>query len=103
VDEIVSGKDTVDACGVTWRLHHVPGHSPDSVCYHWADKNLLFGGDVLFSCSIGRTDFPGGSHALLVQGIQEKLLTLPDETLVYPGHGPHTSIGVERVDNPYLR
>ncbi|MBL9133258.1 MAG: MBL fold metallo-hydrolase [Verrucomicrobiaceae bacterium] len=103
VDEIVAGKDTVDACGVTWRLYHVPGHSPDSVCYHWAEKSLLFGGDVLFSYGVGRTDFPGGSHAQLVRGIQEKLLTLPDDTLVYPGHGPHTCIVEERVGNPYLQ
>ncbi len=102
VDELVEGKSLVEACGVTWRLFHVPGHSPDSVCYLWEEQKLLFGGDVLFRDSIGRTDFPGGSMRQLVEGIQTKLLTLPDDTLVYPGHGPHTSIGVERRENEYL-
>ena len=102
VDELLEGKGSVEACGVTWRLFHVPGHSPDSVCYLWEEQNLLFGGDVLFRDSIGRTDFPGGSMRQLVEGIQTKLLTLPDDTLVYPGHGPHTRIGVERLENEYL-
>ncbi|MBK8037485.1 MAG: MBL fold metallo-hydrolase [Verrucomicrobiaceae bacterium] len=103
VDELLEGKTSVEACGVTWRLFHVPGHSPDSVCFLWEAQNLLFGGDVLFRDSIGRTDFPGGSMRQLVEGIQTKLLTLPDDTLVYPGHGPHTSIGAERRENEYLQ
>ena len=103
VDELLEGKTSVEACGVTWRLFHVPGHSPDSVCLLWEAQNLLFGGDVLFRDSIGRTDFPGGSMRQLVEGIQTKLLTLPDDTLVYPGHGPHTSIGIERRENEYLQ
>jgi glyoxylase-like metal-dependent hydrolase (beta-lactamase superfamily II) len=102
VDELLEGKSSVEACGVSWRLFHVPGHSPDSVCFLWEAQNLLFGGDVLFRDSIGRTDFPGGSMRQLVEGIQTKLLTLPDDTLVYPGHGPYTSIGVERRENEYL-
>jgi glyoxylase-like metal-dependent hydrolase (beta-lactamase superfamily II) len=103
VDELLEGKSSVEACGVTWKLFHVPGHSPDSVCFLWEPQNLLFGGDVLFRDSIGRTDFPGGSMRQLVQGIQTKLLTLPDDTIVYPGHGPHTNIGVERRENEYLQ
>ncbi len=103
VDELLEGKSSVEACGVTWKLFHVPGHSPDSVCFLWEAQNLLFGGDVLFRDSIGRTDFPGGSMSQLVEGIQTKLLTLPDDTLVYPGHGPHTSIGAERRENEYLQ
>ncbi|MBE7498577.1 MAG: MBL fold metallo-hydrolase [Verrucomicrobiaceae bacterium] len=103
VDDVLAGQDSVSACGVDWRLYHVPGHSPDSVCFHWEEKHLLFGGDVLFWGSIGRTDFPGGSQAMLVSGIQEKLLPLPDDTLVYSGHGPRTSIGVERRDNPFIQ
>ena len=103
VDELLEGKSSLEACGVTWKLFHVPGHSPDSVCFLWEAQNLLFGGDVLFRDSIGRTDFPGGSMRQLVEGIQTKLLTLPDDTLVYPGHGPHTSIGVERRENEYLQ
>ncbi len=103
VDELLEGKISVEACGVTWKLFHVPGHSPDSVCFLWEAQKLLFGGDVLFRDSIGRTDFPGGSMRQLVEGIQTKLLTLPDDTLVYPGHGPHTSIGAERRENEYLQ
>lgn len=102
VDETVAGSDAVEACGVPWRLFHVPGHSPDSVCYFWESGGLLFGGDVLFQGSIGRTDFPGGSMHLLLKGIQSKLLTLDDDTAVYPGHGPATCIGDERVSNQYL-
>jgi glyoxylase-like metal-dependent hydrolase (beta-lactamase superfamily II) len=102
VDELLEGKSSTEACGVTWRLFHVPGHSPDSVCFLWEDQKVLFGGDVLFQGSIGRTDFPGGSMRQLLEGIQTKLLTLPDDTLVHPGHGPHTSIGIERRDNEYL-
>lgn len=103
VDELLEGKSSTEAGGVTWKLFHVPGHSPDSVCFLWEAQKLLFGGDVLFRDSIGRTDFPGGSMRQLVEGIQTKLLTLPDDTLVYPGHGPHTSIGVERWENEYLQ
>jgi hydroxyacylglutathione hydrolase len=101
-DDLIEGKVDVEACGVTWKLYHLPGHSPDSVCFHWEAEKILFGGDVLFCDGIGRTDFPGGSTRMLLDGIRTKLLPLPDDTLVYPGHGPHTSIGVEREQNPYL-
>jgi hydroxyacylglutathione hydrolase len=103
VDVHLQGKDSVEAAGVTWRIYHVPGHSPDSICFHWESENLLFGGDVLFQSGVGRTDFPGGSGALLLQGIQDKLLCLPDMTTVYPGHGGPTTIGIERVTNPFLQ
>ncbi len=102
VDELIEGKSDVEACGVTWKLYYVPGHSIDSVCFHGVSENTLFGGDVLFRDGIGRTDFPGGSTRMLLDGIRAKLLILPDDTLVYPGHGPTTSIGVERRQNPYL-
>ncbi|MBK8094897.1 MAG: MBL fold metallo-hydrolase [Verrucomicrobiaceae bacterium] len=102
VDEILSSKSLVTACGVDWRLYHVPGHSLDSVCFHWEAEKLLFGGDVLFAGSVGRTDLPGGSTSRLIRGIQEKLLPLADDTRVFPGHGGDTTIGAERVSNPYL-
>ncbi len=102
VDELVEGKSDVEACGVTWKLYHVPGHSLDSVTFHWEAEKTLFGGDVLFRDGVGRTDFPGGSTRLLLDGIRTKILPLPEDTLVYPGHGPQTSIGVERRQNPYL-
>lgn len=102
VDELVQGRTEIDAAGVKWRLEHIPGHSPDSVTFYNMDEGVLFAGDVLFAGSIGRTDFPRGSMEELVQGIVEKLLPLPDVTRVLPGHGPETTIGAERLDNPYL-
>ena len=102
VDEVLEGQSTLEALGATWGLYHVPGHSPDSLCFHLAAQNLLFGGDVLFLDGIGRTDFPGGSTELLLTGIETKLFPLPDETRVFPGHGDDTTIGRERAENPFL-
>ena len=80
---------------------HVPGHSPGSlVFYH---SGFLIAGDTLFAGGIGRTDLPGGSEQQLLHGIREKLYTLPDDTLVYPGHGPTTTIGEEKHSNPFVR
>jgi glyoxylase-like metal-dependent hydrolase (beta-lactamase superfamily II) len=102
VDEVLEGRGSLQAAGETWRLYYVPGHSPDSVCFHLERENLLFGGDVLFLDGIGRTDFPGGSTQLLLSGIQTKLFALPDVTRVLPGHGDDTTIGRERLENPFL-
>lgn len=103
VDHLLEGKDTLAALGETWRLHHIPGHSPDSVCFQLEKEHLLFGGDVLFLDGIGRTDFPGGSTRQLLSGIEEKLFPLPDQTRVFPGHGDDTTIGRERMENPFLQ
>ena len=94
--------DTLALLGVDWKLFHIPGHSPDSVCFYDSANHLLMAGDVLFAEGVGRTDFPGGSHQRLISGIKEKLLPLPDLTKVYPGHGPDTTIGHERQSNPFL-
>lgn len=102
VDEVLEDRAAAEVCGLSWRLLHVPGHSPDSVCFFQEEMNLLFGGDVLFLDGVGRTDFPGGSMELLVSGIQAKLLALPDQTRVFPGHGEPTTIGRERAENPFL-
>lgn len=83
------------------KVISTPGHSPGGVCY--LTNEGLFSGDTLFAGSIGRTDFPGGSMERLLAGVKEKLLILPEETLVFPGHGEETSIGVEKRENPYLR
>lgn len=84
-------------------VYHIPGHTPGHVVFYSQANNLLIAGDVLFRESVGRTDFPGGNHADLIHGIQSKLLTLPDSTRVLPGHGPMTTIGHEKLHNPYLR
>jgi glyoxylase-like metal-dependent hydrolase (beta-lactamase superfamily II) len=81
---------------------HTPGHTEGGCSLYLATEKLVITGDTLFADSIGRTDFPGGSHPVLIASIREKLLTLPDETLVWPGHGPSSTIGHERVNNPFL-
>ena len=81
---------------------HVPGHSPGSVVLYAPQSNFIISGDVLFNTSIGRTDLPGGNYAQLINAINNKLMTLPDDVIVYPGHGPETSIGYEKQNNPYL-
>lgn len=94
--------DRIAVGGGELEVLHVPGHSPGSIVLYDRADGMLFGGDVLFDGSIGRTDLPGGSHEQLVRGIREKLLTLPSDTVVYPGHGPATTIGKERATNPFL-
>ena len=101
-DEILEGKSQIEALGETWKIYHVPGHSPDSICFHLENQNLLFGGDVLFLDGVGRTDFPNGSSVLLLSGILKKLFALPDATRVFPGHDDDTTIGRERMENPFL-
>lgn len=80
-----------------------PGHSPAHLCYYSEDFGFLIGGDVLFRNSIGRTDLPGGNHQLLLENIKNKIYTLPEETIVYPGHGPSTTIGYEKKNNQFVR
>jgi len=85
------------------QLIFVPGHSPGHLCFYSEKDALLIGGDVLFRGSIGRTDLPGGNHEVLLKHIREDLYTLPAETIVYPGHGGQTSIGLEKGSNPFVR
>lgn len=80
---------------------HTPGHTPGGICLY--TDNYLFSGDTLFAASIGRSDFPGGDESLLKSMIQTKLFALPDETIVLPGHGPYTTIGQEKKENPFVR
>ncbi|HWA40008.1 MAG TPA: MBL fold metallo-hydrolase [Gemmatimonadales bacterium] len=86
---------------LAFEVRHTPGHSPGSVCF--VGHGLAFVGDVLFAGSVGRTDLPGGDHQTLIDSIARELLTLPDATVAYPGHGRATTIGVERATNPFLR
>ncbi len=103
VDEVLgSGRGEADWGGLQWQLFSVPGHSPDGMAYGLAERKHLFSGDILFSGSIGRADFPGGSMSTLVRGIREKLLVLPPETEVFCGHGYGTTIGEESLNNPFL-
>jgi len=83
-------------------IYQVPGHSPGSVAFYDEKDGILFAGDVLFRGSIGRTDLPQGDYATLIESITNKLLTLPDSTVVYSGHGPSTTIGFEKKNNPFL-
>lgn len=87
----------------TLELIFAPGHSPAHLCFYAASDNFLIGGDVLFYNSIGRTDLPGGNHAQLIDNIKNNLFILPDDCTVYPGHGPATTIGFEKLHNPYLQ
>jgi hydroxyacylglutathione hydrolase len=80
-----------------------PGHSPGSICFYCKEQQFLIGGDVLFRQSIGRTDLPGGDPETLIRSIRTKLFVLPDEVIVYPGHGEPTTIGFERINNPFLK
>ena len=84
------------------KVIEAPGHSPGHICFYCAKQNFIICGDVLFNRSIGRTDLPGGDHETLLKNIREKLFVLPDETKVYSGHGPVTTIGEEKVENPFL-
>ena len=85
------------------RLLLVPGHCPGSLCLYLPQSNQLFGGDVLFADGVGRWDLPGGDRELLLSGIHEKILPLPPKTVVYPGHGPATTVGREKASNPFLQ
>jgi glyoxylase-like metal-dependent hydrolase (beta-lactamase superfamily II) len=87
---------------ITFTAIHVPGHSPGSLCFYDKSSGTLFAGDVLFRGSIGRTDLPKGNYDQLIEGITQKLFVLPEETVVYCGHGPTTTIGYEKIYNPYL-
>jgi glyoxylase-like metal-dependent hydrolase (beta-lactamase superfamily II) len=89
--------------GKTFSIFEVPGHCPGSLCLYDSQDGLLYGGDVLFAGGVGRWDLPGGDRDLLIGGIRSKLLTLPPETVVLPGHGPSTTIGREKTSNPYLQ
>jgi hydroxyacylglutathione hydrolase len=95
-----------EACevgGLRFSVIELPGHCPGSLCFYFPTEGVLFGGDVLFRGGVGRADLPGGNHELLMTGIFEKILTLPEATVVLPGHGPSTTIYHERKTNPFLR
>jgi len=92
--------DIVNIGKTKFSILHCPGHSPDSLCFY--TEGILIGGDVIFKGSVGRTDLPGGNTEQLMNSITEKIYLLPDETTIYPGHGPETTLGREKKENPYL-
>ena len=102
IDEFVEQGQRWTALGQAVEVRHVPGHSPGNVAFFFAAQKAVFVGDALFNGSIGRTDLPGGSFPVLERSIREQLYSLPDDTVVYPGHGPDTLVGVERETNPYV-
>lgn len=101
-DILLEDSATVSYAGISLEVLHTPGHTPGGVCFYSSGAGVVFSGDTLFAGSVGRTDFPDGSAEQLIAGIREKLLTLPETTRVYPGHGPATTLRNEKKHNPYL-
>jgi glyoxylase-like metal-dependent hydrolase (beta-lactamase superfamily II) len=95
-------QEVVEEVGVKLLVLHTPGHTPGGICLYSQADDIVFVGDTLFAGSVGRTDFPGGSMYQLLDSVKEKLFTLPEETKVYPGHGPATTIGREKNHNPFF-
>lgn len=101
-DHLISNEGAMSIGEFTFDVFSTPGHSPGSVSFYFQDSEFVVAGDALFQGSIGRTDLPGGDHGVLIKSIHEKLLILPEETHVLPGHGPTTTIGQEMDSNPFL-
>ncbi len=103
IDQSLGQSDTVAAGSLKAEVLHTPGHTEGSICLYFPLEKKLIAGDTLFAGSIGRTDLPGGSFDKIIHSLREKVLALPDETVVVPGHGSLTTIGEERESNPFLR
>ena len=103
VDRHISDGEVLEVGKLRLRSLYTPGHAPGHLAFYVEDEGVVLSGDALFAGSVGRVDLPGGSMEVLMRSIEERLLTLPDETWVYPGHGPRTSIGNERTSNPFLQ
>jgi len=102
IDQSLGQADTVKTGALVADVLHTPGHTEGSICLYFPAEKKLIAGDTLFAGSIGRTDLPGGSFEKIIHSLNDKLLALPDETIVVPGHGPLTTIGEERETNPFL-
>ena len=101
-DAALTDGQTVAVSGIKATVLHTPGHTQGSSCLYLPEQSLLIAGDTLFAGSVGRTDLPGGDTKQLIRSIHDRLLVLSDDTKVVPGHGPNTTIGEEREDNPFL-
>jgi len=99
-DKLLNDGDSIDIGDLHFKVIHTPGHTPGGICLF--GHGVLFSDDTLFNYGIGRYDLPGGDYAQLMNSLQARLMVLPDETIVYPGHGPRTTIGAERRSNPFL-
>jgi len=102
VDTWVAQGDRFTALGRTVEVRHVPGHCPGNVLFYQADTSAAFVGDALFKAGVGRWDFPGGDFETLARSIRAQIYTLPDATVVFPGHGPRTTVGAEKSGNPHV-
>jgi hydroxyacylglutathione hydrolase len=103
IDQSIGQADTVKAGSLAASVLLTPGHTEGSICLYFPAQKKVIAGDTLFAGSIGRTDLPGGSFEKIIKSLHDKLLALPDDTVVIPGHGPATTIGEERENNPYLK
>jgi glyoxylase-like metal-dependent hydrolase (beta-lactamase superfamily II) len=103
IDHSLNEQDAVKTGSLAANVMHTPGHTEGSICLYFPAQKKLIAGDTLFAGSIGRTDLPGGSFEKIMRSLHDKVLALPDETAVVPGHGPLTSIGAERQANPFLK
>ena len=103
IDSSLNHAETIKAGSLEAQVLHTPGHTEGSVCLYFPAENKLIAGDTLFAGSIGRTDLPGGSYDKILKSLHDRVLALPDETVVVPGHGPLTTIGDERESNPFLQ
>ena len=101
-DAFLKDEEILELIGCKIKVLFTPGHTPGGCCYYFNDQRILFSGDTLFCESVGRTDFPGGSSSTLIRSIREKLLNLSDDIKVYPGHMAQTSIGTEKMYNPFI-
>lgn len=101
-DVYIQGGETLDFAGYKFQVFFTPGHSPGHVVFYQAEMKLLLAGDTVFAGSIGRTDLPAGNHQQLLKSINQYILSLPDDTRILSGHGPDTSVGQERLTNPFL-
>ena len=99
-ERLLQDGDSLDVSDLCFKVLHTPGHTPGGICL--LGEGVVFSGDTLFNYGIGRTDLPGGSYHRLMESIRTRLLVLPDNTVVYPGHGPETTVGAERAGNPFL-
>jgi glyoxylase-like metal-dependent hydrolase (beta-lactamase superfamily II) len=98
----LNDNDTISLGNITLEVLHCPGHTPGHVVLVERTSNSVVVGDVIFAGSIGRTDFPQGNHQQLIDSIKQKIMVLPDDMTIYPGHGPTTTVGTEKATNPYV-